>query len=148
MSSQQQASYTPTNERDEYETPGYLMEYIRRKWGPLYDLACTEENAKFVRFGFAIDSLKIDWHQWGVIGFCNPPYSDIEPWLEKAIREQAQGFTTVFLIPTPNGEQRDHLIAKASEIEFIIGRIAFLRPDGTEARGNTRGSCIVVCSRS
>jgi len=80
------------------------------------------------------------------VGFCNPPYSSIKPWLAKGYEEAKKGFTSVFVVPTPNGEKayQEHVFGKASEIIFINGRVAFCRPDGTEVKGNTRGSCVIV----
>jgi len=107
------------------------------------------------------------------IGFCNPPYSmkenachptkctkkvcktrgyhltedkpGLEAWFKKAYKDTIRGLTTVLLVHTPNGE--DHyrdVFGKATRIIFINGRISHVRPDGTPASGNQRGSCFIV----
>ncbi len=54
--------------------------------------------------------------------FCNPPYSDIYPWLAKA-REAA---VAVFLVParTDTAWWHDHAM-RADEIRFLRGRLRF-----------------------
>ena len=134
--------------RDRWMTPRGLYDWANRRYGFAYDLACTADNA--LAGMMAPDSLSVPWAispdapvRWG---FCNPPYSDIDPWVEKAWEESQRGFGTVLLIPTPNGEARwgKWVFGKASKIIFINGRVAFLRPDGTPVPGNTRGSCFVI----
>lgn len=47
------------------------------------DAAASEDNAKLPRFWTkATDGLSQDWR--GERVYCNPPYSSIEPWVEKA----------------------------------------------------------------
>ena len=83
--------------------------------------------------------------------WCNPPYSNINPWLDKAIAEAENGFNTVMLIPSLNGEIRDMTILRhATNLIFIVGgygingRISFLSPlDGKAVNGNGRGSMLV-----
>lgn len=54
--------------------------------------------------------------------FCNPPYSDIRPWLSKA-REAA---LAVFLVPARTDTRWWHDLAmKADEIRFLRGRLKF-----------------------
>src|SRR5438105_2906670 len=36
---------------------------------------------------------------WGNSNYLNPPYSDKEPWILRAIEEQSKGNTTVMLLP-------------------------------------------------
>ena len=147
MTSQQQASTTPVDARDEWLTPDYVFRYLDRIFRFNIDLAASNENHLCtVHISRETDALQASWHVRGQRGFCNPPYSSISPWLEKAAQEARKGFTSVFLIPTPNGEERygEYVFDVASEVTFITGRLAFLRPDGTPVGGNTRGSCFVV----
>lgn len=132
---------------DEWRSPLPAFEYMNRQHRFVVDLAATDENTLcedwFTRERSALEAR---WHEFSGAGWCNPPYSHIDEWLEKAIDEARNGFTSVFLIPTPNGEGRyaDSVFGVASEIIFITGRLAFLKPDGTPVSGNTRGSCFVV----
>jgi len=145
---QQQVSTTPINERDCWETPAWLYRWLDERFDFSSDLACSKGNRK-APFGFYsenVNSLEQDWFMTSGVGFCNPPYSSIKPWLAKGYEEAKKGFTSVFVVPTPNGEKayQEHVFGKASEIIFINGRVAFCRPDGTEVKGNTRGSCVIV----
>ena len=147
MTSQQQASTTPALERDDWTTPPFVFDYMNHFHDFIVDLAASDGNALCEDwFTRDRDALKAPWHEFSGPGFCNPPYSSISPWLEKAAQEARKGFTSVFLIPTPNGEERygKYVFDVASEVTFITGRLAFLRPDGTPVGGNTRGSCFVV----
>jgi len=59
--------------------------------------------------------------------FCNPPYSCIAKWVEKAYREAQQDNTTVvLLIPARTDTRYFHdFIMHRSEIRFIRGRLKF-----------------------
>lgn len=59
--------------------------------------------------------------------FCNPPYSDIAAWVEKAYREAMQDNTVVvLLIPSRTDTKYFHdFIYHRSEIRFIRGRLKF-----------------------
>lgn len=144
-------SKTEPPKRDFWETPDYLVHYSKVKFGYNFDLACSLNNMKFPH-GFSserFDALKEDWSdllmdsEEGIVGFCNPPYSNITPWLEKAITERAKGFPSVFVIPTPNGDKWQDLALKANRIEFVTGRVGFIDPEtGKKSSGNTRGTMI------
>lgn len=158
MASQQQASNTPLASRDSWQTPQWLFDYIEADQGLFdFDLAASSTNAKVENFiTIHDDSLALDWHKLGGksymhdrSGFCNPPYSETGKWLEKGKMEAQHSFKSVFLVPTPNGENYwRHVFGWASEIIFIHGRISFELPDENgllvPKAGNTRGSCIVV----
>jgi len=131
-------------------TPNWLYEWLRNEFKFEVDLAASEDNAKCDIFFTKEDSgLDEDWWMYGDYGFCNPPYSDIKPWIIKSIEQQESGFTTVMPIPTPNGEKYYADVFKhASEIIFITGRVAFVDSNGKERTGNTRGTCVVIFGRS
>ena len=70
------------------------------------------------------DGLKVNW---GKSTYVNPPYSDIKPWIEKAIEELKKGNKSVFLIPVRSNNQCWQLLIlpNASEIRFIETGVAF-----------------------
>jgi site-specific DNA-methyltransferase (adenine-specific) len=70
------------------------------------------------------DGLEIEW---GSCNFVNPPYGNaIAKWLEKAMREQEKGNTSVFLIPSRTDTKWWHTyVMQADEIRFIKGRLRF-----------------------
>ncbi len=151
-------SHTPVNIRDLWETPPEVRRYVLDTWPIDVDLACSDMN-KLVPVGLTeqMDSLSQPWHAYGRCGFLNPPYSDVTPWMRKAMREARMGFTTVMLVPAPNGESRYWLVEDAAaELRIIHGRLAFIAaqdfttPGGRVVRkgepvpGNGRGSCFVI----
>ena len=150
-------SRTPIEWRDEHRTPKYIFAYADRRWGPIkVDLAASSENP-LCRYWITKDqdSHTACWHKIDQAGpamkdapiesgWCNPPYSQITPWIQKAIDEARSDFTTIMLLPTFNGERRDKLIIDhATDIVMIVGRIGFVRPDGEKNSSNTRGSMLV-----
>lgn len=148
MPSQQQVSTTRYDSRDEWRTPKYLFRSLDGTYHFDIDLAAKPDNALCQNF-IGVNSLGQDWHRLGCTGFLNPPYSNIDPFLKKAIDETYKGFTTVALIPTPNGEIRygRYVFGVATQVTFITGRISFLTPNGRPVSGNTRGSMVVVYER-
>jgi site-specific DNA-methyltransferase (adenine-specific) len=59
--------------------------------------------------------------------FCNPPYSRIGEWVEKAYRESRKDNTVVvLLIPSRTDTRYFHnFIYQRAEIRFVRGRIKF-----------------------
>lgn len=148
MPSQQQVSTTPADARDEWRTPPYVFDFWARRFRFDVDLAATVHNALCRDWiDRDTDSLKEPWSVYdGGVGWLNPPYSDLEPWLEKARAEAARGFTTVALLPVANGQlfYGRQLFGIASEVWFISGRLAFLDGAGKPRAGNTSGSMVAV----
>lgn len=140
-------SKTPPEEKDEARTPPFVFAFAKRRFAFDIDLASTAANAVCPWYlTKSSDALSLEWHKLGKVGWLNPPYSDTSPWLKHAVEEAGKGFTTVMLIPTPNGESQygQYVIGHASEVIFIDGRLSFLRPDGKPMSGNPRGSAFVI----
>lgn len=59
--------------------------------------------------------------------FCNPPYSQIDKWVEKAFRETRNDNTLVaLLIPSRTDTRYFHnYIYNRAEIRFVKGRLKF-----------------------
>lgn len=154
MPSVTQISNTPSAARDEWRTPQWLFAWLDMRWAFDVDLACNADNALVVNALQAAlhypdmltaCTLNVRWNQFGRVGFCNPPYSNIDPWVDFAIESARLGFVTVMLIPLPNGELRYRdIYSHATEIVDIVGRIPFVGADGNEVSGNTRGSCVAT----
>ena len=135
-------SNTPEAERDTWRTPKYVFDYAKSLVGDVdYDTACDRSNAlaePVFHFFDSDDALSVKW--LGVC-WCNPPYSNITPWIEKAIASDA---ITVMLIPSPNGESYYGELIKNSHEIAIQGRISFIGADGKPKNGNTRGSSLFI----
>lgn len=88
------------------------------------------------------DGLKIDWH--GHV-FINPPYSDIEMWVEKAITESQYDRVLSLTMLLPNWtDRRWFQKIKHLPIEFITGRVKFLHPKTGLPVGTPPWGCMLV----
>lgn len=74
-------------------------------WGPFtIDVAAAAHNTKCDRFyDRDADGLTQSWA--GETVWCNPPYSDIGPWVRKAWAEHAGARAIVMLLPANRTEQ-------------------------------------------
>jgi site-specific DNA-methyltransferase (adenine-specific) len=103
----------PCEKRDHYRTPRHVYAALDAEFR--FDLdPCPLSEAPL------LDGLSESWAGRRV--FCNPPYSDIRPWLARA-REAA---VAVYLVPAKTDTiwWHDHAL-KADEIRFIKGRLVF-----------------------
>ncbi len=93
-------SKTPKNERDYWQTPIEIFNALDREFGFWLDAAASESNALCAHYLTELDdSLNSEWTSYGAI-WCNPPYSDIGPWVEKAAEQsRAQSQAVVMLLP-------------------------------------------------
>ena len=85
------------------------------------------------------DGLTVDWK--GNV-FCNPPYSEVEKWIEKGYNEILKGNvdTLVFLVYAKTDTRWFHKFIWNNprihwEIDFIKGRVRF----GSEKRNDGKG---------
>lgn len=147
-------SNTPVRERDTWRTPPKLFEWASKRYGNFdIDLAANAQNhlcPVWYGDGGRGDAFAEKWHEgyndtYPICrGWCNPPYSKISPWVDKAILETVYGFETVMLIPAPNGEKyTQKLFQHAVSITWIIGRVGFVDSTGKIINGNPRGSVLV-----
>jgi phage N-6-adenine-methyltransferase len=143
---------------DDRRTPRHLFDLWQVEFGFTLDAAATAENTKLPKF--CRDGLTESWQ--GERVWCNPPYSHIEPWVEKAWREILQGGCecVVMLLPANRTEQgwwqrhvedtRDRLHANGHlTVRFLAGRIRFDRPGWTKPAKGDRppfGLCLLIWS--
>ena len=130
-------------------TPSYIVEWLNWKYYFDIDLAASDDNHLFdLYLTEENDAIRNNWRDYGVSGFCNPPYSrgNIEKFIKKAIEQANLGFKTVMLIPELNGEARSkEIMLNTSRIYHFDKRINFIHPvTGKECKGNSRGSIVAV----
>ena len=115
-----------SSKSDEWETPIDIFNKLDAEFHFDLDPCSTDSNHKCDKyFTKEINGLSKNWGGRRV--FCNPPYSNISKWVEKAYRESQQDHTLiVLLIPARTDTRYFHdYIYQRSEIRFIKGRLKF-----------------------
>jgi phage N-6-adenine-methyltransferase len=127
------------------------------EFGPFtLDVAAAEHNAKCdAYYDRDSDGLAQPWH--GVV-WCNPPYSGLAAWLEKAWHEWQNRDVKriVMLLPANRTEQRwwqDHVEphrddrSSSLRVRFLPGRMRFIRPNvviGPKGDRPPFGCCLLI----
>jgi phage N-6-adenine-methyltransferase len=120
---------------DTWETPKDILLQACKKYkiNPTLDVCATQQNRKYDNyFGKETDALKQEWNE---DFFMNPPYSEIESWMEKAY-EQHRKFNVdaLILVFSKTGTKWWHkYVEDKAEIHFQKGRIRF-QLNGIEPR--------------
>jgi hypothetical protein len=90
---------------DDRGTTADLFDPLHARYGFTVDVAAAAHNAKCGRYYTRDDDgLAQPWT--GETVWCNPPYSDIEPWVAKAWTEHPTTNGIVMLLPNNRQEQR------------------------------------------
>lgn len=105
-------------------------------------------QAKRYPFQYGITALAILDRAIAAIAFwCNPPYDDPGPWLEKCALEASKGLVVAALVPDDRGTiwWQEHVEGKAALLILPTRRVSFIhrflkRP----MKGNGKASAIVV----
>ena len=130
---------------------GYMPVSKSDKWATPKDLY-DKLNAEF---HFNFDPCPIEWKdgdpdglaiEWGSASFCNPPYSKVSLWIEKAHSEWKKGKTVVMLMNAITDTKAFHkYIYNQAELRFIQGRITFINPrEPTKKAPNVKPSMLVI----
>jgi phage N-6-adenine-methyltransferase len=147
---------------DDRETTPEVFEPLHERFEFTLDVAASAENAKLPRYFTADDDgLAQPWG--GERVWCNPPYSRIEPWCEKAwaeIADDGHGYRpggaelVVMLLPANRTEQKwwqrwiePGRRAGTIAVEFLPGRMRFIPPGEDSVAPNSRppfGCCLVI----
>lgn len=153
-------STTPDIHRQCWATPQWIIDFVNAHFGRIeIDVCASAENAKCDHFiTEAQNSLddSVDWGREGGIAWCNPPYADPLPWVEKAIRQAKQRNVTVYVLVNsdPSTEWFKRALAGAQTVVNIVGyhdaagkfhngRVAFVDArTGKEGSKNPKSSVI------
>lgn len=142
---------------DDRETPSELFDELSAKYGPFdLDVAAAPHNAKCERFYTLQDNALV--LPWDGKVWCNPPYSNLMAWMEKAWEERDAGRAQrlVMLLPANRTEQpwwqdyvepyRDGLAEHGPWTRFLRGRTRFIQAGQTTIKPNERPpfGCVVL----
>jgi phage N-6-adenine-methyltransferase len=119
--------YNKSQERDEYKTPRYLIERLENEFGQFtLDAAANEQNKVCEHFiSKEKNALVNDWATSGIV-FCNPPYSQKQQFLDKAIEQAKAGQKIILLVPaSPETEFFRQAKEKADWLLCLNGRLVF-----------------------
>lgn len=141
----------PNEKVDDRATVPEVFAGFHDRFGFTLDAAASDHNAKLPRYYTReVDGLAQPWT--GERVWCNPPYSNIRPWVEKALLREAE--LAVLLLPANRTEQawwqdliEPERLAGRLRVEFLRGRMRFIAARDTEIRPNQRppfGVCLVI----
>lgn len=125
---------TPKGEKDRAQTPIWFMQALAARFDFVPDLdVCAEGRTAKASAYYSIDegcnSLVLPW---APKNWCNPPFSNIKPWIEKAHAEAQSGAVTFMIFPDcPEVGYCRRSFELATHIYHMPFRMRFLRPDGT-----------------
>ena len=133
---------------DDWATPPALVEGWAREFGRPFDLdpCAADATAKAdLYYTKEENGLAQPWSRGGGHIFVNPPYSDPEPWIRKAIAEWLEhDAVTRLLLPNCTDTSWFHdLVLPHGSVRFIRGRIGFLGYLGTPIGSPRSGSILV-----
>ena len=135
---------------DSWATPTYFYDYYRLKYNIKMDICASENNHKHSKYlteeDDALTTDRIVEECKGEYVWCNPPYSNVTPWVELAIRNQEQGVGTIMLVKNdPSTKWMERAFDTADVIEFIVGgRVQFIPPEGVKMSSNNFSSVVIV----
>lgn len=131
-----------SKQSDEYATPQYIYDHITGIFGKCaLDVCATRDNSKcgISHYNKYENGLDRTWRQ---TNWCNPPYSDSMPWVQKALYEaNNSGSKTIMLLMADTSTKLfNFCLIQADLIAFCDKRIRF---DG--AKGSPKfGSMVVI----
>ncbi len=122
-----------SRDSDNYATPIKFYNLLNDEFCFTFDPCPYKHN-------FEWDGLQVEWK--GNV-YCNPPYSNIEPFIKKALNEIRIGNcqNAVFLIPIRSDTKywHDLIMKEATEIRFVKGRLNF-----NESKSPAPFPCVVI----
>lgn len=124
----------PGKSEQSVATPNEFLQAVKNLLGIgdfSWDLAADEKNAVCwhgkSHFNEVDNSLIQPWHCIQGWLWLNPPYSDIQPWVDKAYVESCKGARIAMLVPASVGSNwwTNH-VAGIAQVYFLKGRITFV----------------------
>ena len=133
------------NLRQEWATPQAFFDEQNARYRYTVDACAKPWNAKLPRYWTeGDDGLVQVWD--GERVWCNPPYTDIKPWVDQALRRRAEWCT--LLLPSRTDRDWFHALLVESykqraQIEFLPYRLSFEPPPGVRDSAPREASILV-----
>lgn len=152
-------SKTPDNFRDKWRTPPEIIDWLERRYRNFdLDAAASESNRVCEKFYDEKTNCLKRWWGKGKHVFLNPPYSNPDPFVLKAVEQMEHGNQIDILLNADNSTAWFRDAQKnAAEIIFIVadvdevnqtsrtGRLSFISEEtGLATQGNNKGSVIFI----
>lgn len=124
----------PGRSKQNYGTPPELLTAIKKRLNISdfsIDLAADDQN-NIAPFYYTEQRSALDkdatWYTQGGWAWCNPPYSNIEPWVAKAVTESYdKGANIVMLVPASVGANWwARYVDPFAYVTFLNGRLTFV----------------------
>jgi hypothetical protein len=138
---------------DEWYTPPEILDAVRELTSdgvidldPCYAPGCLTDARHRIDVRQGGDGLRDPWPGVGLV-WCNPPYSDVGPWLERC-RAASVDRVVVMLIPM-RPETRawwSHVWAARGYVVITQGRLRFVGCDGQRHGSGMLTTCFVTWS--
>ena len=143
--------------RDCWSTPSEVFQALNAEFNFTVDVAASAENTHCQEY---IDETEnaLGCREWapdfyldspaGHYVWCNPPYSDIMPWVKKAAEQSKRngiGVVMLVMADTSVGWYAE-AIKTCQEVRFVTGgRLAFINPETKQpVGGNNKGSMFLI----
>lgn len=122
-----------SKESDEYGTPRWIYDYVDKIFNFDMDVCASKKNHKHENYITIKQDALNPKTPWGIRNWCNPPYSNILPWYERAIKEaDMHGAMTVFLSKWDHSTKHGQLVLREFNLIFFIAeRIKFEGADSS-----------------
>lgn len=129
--------------KDCWQTPLELFKPIDDKYNFEVDVCASAENALCEYFWTVDDDcLQKDWGDGGGFVWCNPPYSNPLPFVEKC---QQYGYAVMLLNQDTSTKWAKIVFEKASKVILLSDRVRFINPVTLEVgKSNPKCQMIVV----
>ena len=113
-----------------HPTPWEFVSAVEKRFGPIaIDLAATKKSAKAGRFITPREnSLKKDWTRMlqGGVGYLNPPFDPIAPWISKCVEEAMKGARLVVVTRASIDSKWFWRMYPHCEVYALVPRIRFV----------------------
>lgn len=143
------ASNTPLEHKDRWQTPIEIFNALDLEFAFYLDAAASRQNTLCQSWiDESQDALNRDWDTCGAI-WCNPPYSNITPWVQKAAEQcREQNQPVVMLLPADTSTGWFSLaLESVDEVRLITGgRLSFINAGTGKPgkNGNSKGSLLFI----